>query len=170
MLFFIPLLASKFDVLAVDVKPGKHTNVIMDIVDLNSQDHLSSADKYVVIHCASARFDYGIKADVYFKENVSKTKVFLKNLTAVNITQFIHVSSVAAIDGESIEYNDGLNCDNAYRATKYLQQRAVIAWCRQNNVPWDVVLPSAIYDDTPRSDTNIERANYNALLPGFAQN
>ena len=153
--FLIPLLASKFDVLAVDVKPGKHTNVIMDIVDLNSQDHLSSADKYVVIHCASARFDYGIKADVYFKENVSKTKVFLKNLTAVNITQFIHVSSVAAIDGESIEYNDGLNCDNAYRATKYLQQRAVIAWCRQNNVPWDVVLPSAIYDDTPRSDTNI---------------
>ena len=34
--FLIPLLASKFDVLAVDVKPGKHTNVIMDIVDLNS--------------------------------------------------------------------------------------------------------------------------------------
>ena len=25
----------------------------------------------------------------------------------------------------------------------------------KNNIPWDVVMPSAIYDDIPRTDTNI---------------
>ena len=104
---------------------------------------------------AAARFDYGISADVYFEENVSKTKAFLNTLDTLNISQFIHVSSVAAIDGETIGYNDGLGCDDAYRSTKYLQQFEIIDWCKKNNIPWDVVMPSAIYDDIPRTDTNI---------------
>ena len=132
-----------------------YANIVSDIAADDLRDKLSSDEDYVVIHCAAARFDYGISANVYFEENVSKTEAFLKTLATLNISQFIHVSSVAAIDGEAIDYDEGLDCDNAYRATKYLQQCEVIDWCRENKVPWDVVMPSAIYDDVPRSDTNI---------------
>lgn len=151
----VPLLKRRFDVSAVDTKHGAHTDIISDIAADDLRDKLSSDEDFIVIHCASARFDYGISANVYFEENVSKTKAFLNTLAGLNISQFIHVSSVAAIDGEAIGYDDGLGCDNAYRATKYLQQCEVIDWCLRNKVPWDVVMPSAIYDDSPRGDTNI---------------
>ena len=116
---------------------------------------LGSDENYIVIHCAAARFDYGIPANVYFRENVTKTKAFLNSLATLKVSQFIHISSVAAIDGTAIDYDDALDCDNAYRATKYLQQCAVIDWCRLHKVPWDVVMPSAVYDGLPRNDTNI---------------
>ena len=153
--FLVPLLRRRFDVTAIDKTRGRHTDIVSDIAADDLRGKLSSEEDYIVIHCAAARFDYGISANVYFEENVTKTKAFLKTLAALKIAQFIHVSSVAAIDGEAIGYNDDLNCDNAYRATKYLQQCEVIDWCRHNKVPWDVVMPSAIYDDKPRNDTNI---------------
>lgn len=153
--FLIPLLKERFNVTAIDMTQGAHTDIVSDIAADDLRGKLSSEEDYIVIHCAAARFDYGISANVYFEENVTKTKAFLNTLAALNIAQFIHVSSVAAIDGEAIGYNDDLNCDNAYRATKYLQQCEVIDWCRHNKVPWDVVMPSAIYDDEPRGDTNI---------------
>jgi hypothetical protein len=137
--FLLPLVKRRFDVTAIDTAQGAHTDIVSDIAADDLRDKLSSDEDYVVIHCAAARFDYGISANVYFEENVSKTKAFLNTLAALNISQFIHVSSVAAIDGEAIDYDDGLDCDNAYRATKYLQQCEVIDWCRQNKVPWDVL-------------------------------
>ena len=151
----LPMLKQRFDVTGIDIAEGAHTDIVSDIAVDDLHDKLSSDEDYVVVHCAAARFDYGISANVYFEENVSKTKSFLNSLAALNVVQFIHVSSVAAIDGEAIGYNDDLNCDNAYRATKYLQQCEVIDWCRHNKVPWDVVMPSAIYDGKPRNDTNI---------------
>ena len=153
--FLLTLLRERFDVTAIDMSQGADTDIVSDIAADDLFDKLSSNENYIVIHCAAARYDYGISANVFFEENVSKTKAFLNNLAALNISQFVHVSSVAAIDGAEIDYNDGLDCDNAYRVTKYLQQCEVIDWCRRNNVSWDVVMPSAIYDDVPRSDTNI---------------
>ena len=153
--FLMPLLIGRFDVTAIDITRGMHTDIVSDIAADDLRGKLSSEEEYIVIHCAAARSDYGISANVYFEENVTKTTAFLNTLADLNIAQFIHVSSVAAIDGETIDYDDNLNCDNAYRATKYLQQCEVIDWCRHNKVPWDVVMPSAIYDDAPRSDTNI---------------
>jgi hypothetical protein len=139
----LPLLKEGYDITAIDRVQGVHTDIVSDIAAYDLRD------------CAAARFDYGISADVYFEENVSKTKAFLNTLDTLNISQFIHVSSVAAIDGETIGYNDGLGCDDAYRSTKYLQQFEIIDWCKKNNIPWDVVMPSAIYDEIPRTDTNI---------------
>lgn len=153
--FLMPLLKERFDVTAIDMTRGVHTDIVSDIAADDLRGKLSSDEDYIVIHCAAARFDYGISANVYFEENVTKTKAFLNTLAALKIAQFIHVSSVAAIDGEAIGYNDDLNCDNAYRATKYLQQCEVIDWCRHNKVPWDVIMPSAIFDDIARTDTNI---------------
>jgi hypothetical protein len=151
----LPLLKEGYDITAIDRVQGVHTDIVSDIAAYDLRDKLSSDDNYIIIHCAAARFDYGISADVYFEENVSKTKAFLNTLDTLNISQFIHVSSVAAIDGETIGYNDGLGCDDAYRSTKYLQQFEIIDWCKKNNIPWDVVMPSAIYDEIPRTDTNI---------------
>lgn len=151
----LPLLKEGYDITAIDRVQGVHTDIVSDIAAYDLRDKLRSDDNYIIIHCAAARFDYGISADVYFEENVSKTKTWLNTLSALNISQFIHVSSVAAIDGEAIDYHDGLDCDNAYRVTKYLQQCEVVDWCQRNKVPCDVVMPSAIYDDEPRGDTNI---------------
>lgn len=153
--FLLPLLKKRYNVMAIDMVMGEHTDIASDIAADDLGDKLNSDEDYIVIHCAAARFDYGISASAYFEENVSKTKEFLKTLDALNVSQFIHISSVAAIDGEAIDYDDGLDCDNAYRVTKYLQQREVVDWCQRNKVPCDVVMPSAIYDDEPRGDTNI---------------
>jgi nucleoside-diphosphate-sugar epimerase len=149
------ILNENFQVFGLDKLEGKNTSHVFDIGDSGLLKAFDPELDFTIIHCAAARFDYGISARVYFEENVNKTKAFLKTLASLNISQFIHISSVAAIDGEAIDYNDGLDCDNAYRVTKYLQQLEVIDWCRQNHVPWDVVMPSAIYDVEPRGDTNI---------------
>lgn len=149
------ILKEKFQVFGLDKVAGEHTSHLSNIEDDGILETFDAGLDYIVIHCAAARFDYGINAKDYFRENVVNTRAFLKSLEMLNVSQFIHISSVAAIDGEVIEYFDGLGCDDAYRATKYLQQCEVIDWCRRNKVPWDIVMPSAIYDDTPRRDTNI---------------
>ena len=149
------LLELNFQLIRVDIKGGENVDIKCDIASELLSDRLDRECTYIVIHCAAARFDFGINARRYFQENVDKTRVFLKTLEAINVKQFIHVSSVAALDGRLLSYHDNLDCDNAYRATKYLQQCEVTDWCKENNVPLDVVLPSAIYDDTPRADTNI---------------
>ena len=152
----IPMVKNHFyDVVGVDLVHSAFTDIVSDISSTNLSAELNVNCDYIIIHCAAARFDYGISAKKYLAENVFKTRAFLKTLETINVSQFIHISSVAAIDGETIGYSDDLNCDDAYRSTKYLQQCEVIEWCQLNNVPWDVLLPSAIYDDAPRSDTNI---------------
>ena len=148
-------LKNRFQLFGIDKMHGKNTALVQNIENPDVVKNFDSKLDYIVIHCAAARFDYGIVADDYFHENVNSTRAFLKSLEMLNVKQFIHVSSVAALDGEVIEYFDGLGCDDAYRATKYLQQCEVIDWCRRNKVQWDVVMPSAIYDDAPRGDTNI---------------
>jgi nucleoside-diphosphate-sugar epimerase len=149
------ILKEKFQVLGLDKVAGIHTSHLLNIEDDGALTTFDTGLDYIVIHCAAARFDYGINAKDYFQENVVNTGIFLRSLEALKVIQFIHIGSVAALDGEGIEYNEDLDCDNAYRSTKYLQQREVIDWCNQNKVPWDVAMPSAIYDDAPRSDTNI---------------
>ena len=75
-------------------------------------------------------------------------------MAALNISQFTHIGSVAAINRETIEFNDGLDSYYAHHATKYPQQSEVVDWCRRNTVPWNIVIPLAICNDTPRIDTN----------------
>ena len=80
---------------------------------------------------------------------------FLQSLRGFNVRKFIHVSSVAAFDGKNIRYSDKLNCDDAYRATKYLQEVKIQKWCSENNIELIILYPSAIFSDDPRADTNI---------------
>lgn len=163
------LLKPNFQLIGIDMKGGEGVDIECDIASELLSNHLDPNCAYIVIHCAAARFDFGINARRYFEENVDKTSLFLKTLGDMDIKQFIHVSSVAALDGKDIRYHDNLDCDDAYRATKYLQQCEVTHWCKENNVPLTVVLPSAIYDGTPRADTNIGKlqtiARFVPILP-----
>ena len=71
------------------------------------------------------------------------------------VKNFIHVSSVASFDGKQIPYSDELGCDDAYRATKYLQEIMIQNWCDKHDVELTILYPSAIFSDDSRSDTNI---------------
>ena len=79
----------------------------------------------------------------------------MNKLGSISLHRFIHVSSVAALDGRKISYSDNLDCDNAYRATKYLQEVMIQKWCNEHDVPLTILYPSAIFSDDQRSDTNI---------------
>ena len=82
-------------------------------------------------------------------------KFFTNALTGMKVRKFVHISSVAALDGRHIPFSDELDCDDAYRATKYLQEKLVKSWCDDHNIELTILYPSAIFSDDPRSDTNI---------------
>lgn len=89
--FLLPMLKQNFAVTAIDRAQGKYTDIVSDIAADDLRDKLNSDEEYIVIHCAAARFDYGISADVYFEENVSKTTAFLKTLAGLKVSQLIHI-------------------------------------------------------------------------------
>jgi hypothetical protein len=121
-----------------------------------------------VIHLAAARFDYGATASKYSEENVDATKCFLSALDTIDIKAFIHVSSVAAFDGSKIKYSESLNCDDAYRATKFLQEQLIRQWAARRGIPLYVLYPSAIFDHDHRSDTNIGKLQFLTRYLPFA--
>ena len=146
-------------VIAVDLVDGPNTSIVCDIAsDYFStfcRDKAEAFGAVTVVHMAAARFDFGIEADRYFESNVQTQTGFLSALDNLNVTKFIHVSSVAAIDGETMNYSSAMSCDDAYRSTKYLQEQIVVNWCKNNSVDLIALYPSAIFSHQKRMDTNI---------------
>ena len=154
----VPILtAGSKRVLGIDVLPSETSSVVCNIADKSLKEILSSrgAIEVVVINCAAARTDFGFTAQDYYERNVIEHKAFLENLEGLNVTRFVQVSSVAAIDGRRIAFSPKLRCDDAYRSTKFLQQKEIEAWCIDRNIDLVVLYPSAIFSDAPRDDTNI---------------
>ena len=142
-------------IIGIDKREGAHTDIVANISDV---DLLSlGVSPETIVHCAAARFDYGIKSDRYYKENVSDTIIFLERIQGrVGVLKhFIHLSSVAAFDGQNLNFSSELNSDDAYRSTKYSQEKVIEAWCKKNSVPLTILYPSAIYDEQHRFDTNV---------------
>ena len=153
----IPRLNSLTNVVGIDLVPSDRTDYSVDIASdtiLTISNTLLDGE-VTIINLAAARFDFGATAEDYFRLNVSCHERFLQNLSSVKVKSFIHVSSVAAIDGREIHYKADLSCDDAYRCTKYLQERLVREWCEEREVELTVLYPSAIFSDDARSDTNI---------------
>ena len=148
------LKSSGTAVIGIDLRPSDTTDYVMDIANMDWH-WLETGTPVSIIHCAAARFDYGLPAKKYFEANVTETEKFCESLQEVNVTHFTHLSSVAAIDGQVIPYTTKLGWDDAYRCTKYLQGNVVSEFCTKKNVSLVTVYPSAIYDDTGRVDTNI---------------
>jgi len=162
----IPLLQDFFIIIGIDRRAGASTTIVADISGISSFESMIPAQGFYVLHLAAARFDYGACAIDYYNANVSETERFLAWLGSKRVFGFVHVSSVAAFDGEDIEFREGLGCDDAYRSTKFLQGERVKSWARECGVPLHLLYPSAIFNDHYRSDTNIGKLQFLVnLLP-----
>ena len=156
------------EVVGVDLVPGKHTNFQLDISgnDFREKVKYSLNEPITIINLAAARFDFGARAVDYYQANIISHQEFINSIDTCCIEKFIHVSSVASFDGKLIRYSKDLNCDDAYRVTKYLQEKLIKNWCNDNNIPLVILYPSAIFSDDARSDTNIGKLQYlSSLLP-----
>jgi len=153
----IPRLKEGQNVWGLDLLPSLNTDFKADIGDKQNLSCLEALElgQLIVVNLAAARFDFGATADDYFKLNVKCHEKFLESLVGQNIKKFIHISSVASLDGRNIPYSDALNCDDAYRSTKYLQEELIQNWCDDQGIALAIVYPSAIFSRDPRSDTNI---------------
>lgn len=153
----IPKLKKKIKIVGVDQLPSKFTDLLTNIgsEDLSNQLEKFVDEEIIIVNLAAARFDFGANAKDYYNFNVRSHENFIKASKNLNIKKFIHVSSVAAIDGAKIPYSENLNCDDAYRATKFLQEQLINKWCAERNIELITLYPSAIFSDDPRSDTNI---------------
>ena len=141
--------------LGVDSRPDRNTKYISDISSEKFSSQFSRTNEFTIVNLAAARFDFGARAEEYYRLNVDCHEKFLLSLTGMKVNKFVHISSVAALDGRHIPFSDGLDCDDAYRSTKYLQEAIIQKWCDEHDVDLTILYPSAIFSDDPRSDTNI---------------
>lgn len=153
----IPEIKKITNVVGIDIVPSENTDLC---IDLEKDDLKEIFDEFVdyeicIINLAAARFDFGTKPEEYYNKNVTSTENLLNSLNNLNISKFIHISSVASFDGEHIKFKNHLSCDDAYRATKNLQEKRIFNWCQKNSVKNYTIYPSAIFIDISRSDTNI---------------
>lgn len=159
-------MSKNFNLITVDRKPSDHTNIISCISSPSFVNKLSKSETYSVVHLAASRFDFGIKSKEYYEENVNCTKKFIQNIKDLNISFFLHFSSVAVFQGQKIPFIDSLKCDDAYRSTKFIQSEVIEEFCLLNNIKLCILLPSAIYSDQRRTDTNISKLkNLSKILP-----
>ena len=153
----IPRLQAKVSVCGIDQFFSEHTDIQVSIESAEFRDCLGRFDgeEIVIINLAAARFDFGATANDYFRLNVECHANFLESLEVYKIKKFIHISSVASLDGRNIQYSEELKCDDAYRSTKYLQEELIQNWCDDQGIELSILYPSAIFSRDPRSDTNI---------------
>jgi nucleoside-diphosphate-sugar epimerase len=168
--YLIPTLSKHFSTMGVDLFPSEYTDIVSDISDNFISTYGLSSSSYIVINLAAARFDFGAKPEEYYKKNITDHINFLKNLESVKVDKFIQISSVAALDGRNIPFSDNLNCDDAYRSTKYLQEELIEKWCKAKNIELTTLYPSAIFSDDPRPDTNIGKLQSISKITPFIPN
>ena len=167
--YLLPSLYKKYlNIVPVDLIKSKYVLKTSNICDKDLIDKLNidTVKDTIIINLASARFDFGVKANDYLNSNVISQKIFLENIDSLNIIKFIHISSVAAIEGAKIQFNKNLNCDNAYRSTKYMQGELIKEWCIKKNIDYSILYPSAIFSNHARKDTNIGKLqNLSKFIP-----
>jgi len=146
----------KHTTFTIDMEGDEATDLNINLLNINEK-RLADLESFsiTVLNLAAARDDIGLTAQDYYENNVEAQIKFLDSLENLNVIRFIHICSVAAIDGEKIEFKKNLGCDDAYRSTKYLQQRLISSWCEKRDVPLIRILPSAIFSRDARGDTNI---------------
>ena len=164
-----PVLRKEVDVIAVDRAMCQTVDVPIDVTDPGFEGVFSPEDNYSLINLVAARTDFGLAADEYFEANVTATEIMLEALNGKRISFFIHMSSVAELDGDSMAFDSDLPADEAYRVTKSIQSQRIRDFCEQKRIPYAIVYPSAIFDSADRIDTNIGKlrrlARWLPLIP-----
>jgi len=168
----VPLIRKTDELIGIDLIPSDQTDWVMDIASSGFRNEVStfSESAISIVNLAAARFDFGAKAEDYYRLNVLVHEKFLRSLNSFNISKFIHISSVASIDGRKIPYSRDLDCDDAYRSTKFLQEKLIRDWCSKRNIELVVLYPSAIFSVEERSDTNIGKMQKLSRLLPFVPN
>jgi nucleoside-diphosphate-sugar epimerase len=110
-LTLIPLLKKSHKVMGVDLSSGGCTDWVNDIgsTSLHSKLKGLKGSEISVVNLAAARFDFGAHADAYYKMNITDHEKFLETLVGFNIKTFIHISSVASMDGKKLLFSPNLN-------------------------------------------------------------
>lgn len=153
----IPMLDKEHETIGIDLIEGPHTDCSENIahVDFNDVRWDFLRRNAIVVNLAAIRTDFGAKATDYYEVNVENCRAFLRALSPLKLEMFIHVSSVASFDGRDLTYKPTMNTDDAYRVTKFLQEELVREFCEAQGIKLMVLYPSAIFDRSARSDTNI---------------
>ncbi|MDB2604762.1 NAD(P)-dependent oxidoreductase, partial [Gammaproteobacteria bacterium] len=148
---------NSFQIIGVDLINSENVLCHEDIASKRFKTHIEKYKntEFIVINLAAARFDFGATADQYYKLNVECHEKFLENISDLPVSKFIHISSVAAIDGSKIVFSSDLSCDDAYRSTKSLQEKCIQKWCKSNKIELYIMYPSAVFSPEQRKDTNI---------------
>ena len=150
----------------IDLEPADGAHYASDISSPQWLKWIDKSQDYIIVNLAAARFDFGANADDYWEQNVTCHEGFLSNLENINVSHFIHISSVASFDGKTLEYSEVMNCDDAYRTTKYRQEVVIEEWCVAHDIPVSILYPSAIFSDDERTDTNIGKMqSLSRMLP-----
>ena len=142
----------------VAIKSNKFIHKDLNNLSSEDRDDLNSFSG-TIIHSAAARSDDSLK-QIYLDDNIAATKVFIDALDPKKIKKFIHIGSVAAIDGEYLnrEGVSPISSDDIYRITKFQQQEIIESWAMKNNIHLIILAPSAIYDaESSSNSTNIGR-------------
>ena len=152
-------LFKDFNIISVDKFKNETINHNLDVSSVEFVEFCKKIrEKYkklTIINLASAKYDYGLSASEYYRQNVDILSNFFKGLEQLNIEKFIHVSSVAALDGSKISFNENLDCDDSYRSTKYIQQIEIEKWCKIRKIKNSILLPSAIFSSNATQKSNI---------------
>jgi nucleoside-diphosphate-sugar epimerase len=148
---------NSFQIIGVDLINSENVLCHEDIASKRFKTYIEKYKntEFIVINLAAARFDFGATADQYYKLNVECHEKFLENISNLPVSKFIHISSVAAIDGSKIVFSSDLSCDDAYRSTKSLQEQCIQKWCKSNKIELYIMYPSAVFSPEQRKDTNI---------------
>jgi hypothetical protein len=166
---FCEKLCSTCFFFGIDRSVSPNVSLVNDLNRLKKGMLPDSIDR--VIHFAAAKTDFGLPYSDYVRDNLDATDQLLRSLDECKIKFFIHVSSVAAIDGYRLRYKDTKNCDDHYRKTKYLQEEMVRRWCEKNQIALLVVFPSAVIENRANSFSNVGRlrhlVRFLPILPGI---
>ena len=149
----------------IDFRDSKQVQVNCRLSQIPDSDLNIFTDSHV-IHLAAARTDVGLSLREYEDANINETEAFLSKLDDVSLRHFLHVSSVAALDGSRLTRDGCETTDDYYRYTKFTQEQIVREWCLKKKVPLAILYPSAIYDPEFLGCTNVARLHKIAkLLP-----
>tara|TARA_Y100000992_G_scaffold256909_1_gene190566 strand:- start:2940 stop:3854 length:915 start_codon:yes stop_codon:yes gene_type:complete len=151
----------------LDNKLDNHTSLNKSN-EKNLINFFKNLDDFFLIHCAASRNDFGLDFNDYFLNNVTATEILLNIIEKKKIKKFIHLSSVASIDGKVLKSKNKATTspDEHYRLTKYLQENLIEKWAKKNEIPYAILAPSAIYDTETRLDTNIGKLKkYSKYIP-----
>lgn len=111
-----------------------------------SAQHGSGID--LIIHCAAAKHDFGIKREEYFSHNELGTKVLLDFATQHKINKLVYLSTVSVFGhpkGRSDE-ETSYNPDHPYGESKLAGELLCIEWQKQDHARELIVLrPTVIY-------------------------